>query len=83
MRFTAETELGAVEFTETIRVEDQLKILLTSEKPSQQFCVPRLRVLQSRHRCDGYARPIWGNGETEDAAKNIKFRGGSQLRINY
>jgi uncharacterized protein YfaS (alpha-2-macroglobulin family) len=75
VRFTAETPLGAVETTETIRVEDQSAILLTSEKPIYQPTQTiHLRAL-ALNRADQHAaanRTL--TFEVEDPRGNKVFR---------
>jgi uncharacterized protein YfaS (alpha-2-macroglobulin family) len=75
VRFTAETALGTVETTENIQIEDQLSILLTSEKPIYQPSQTiHLRAL-ALNRADQHAA---GNRlltfDVEDSRGNKVFR---------
>jgi hypothetical protein len=54
VRFTAETPLGEVETTDTVQLEDQVSVLLTSEKPvyqpSQTIHLRALALNRADHR---------------------------------
>jgi hypothetical protein len=75
VRFTAETPLGQVETTETVQLEDQVSVLLTSEKPIYQpLQTIHLRVL-ALSRADHHAvteRAL--TFEVEDPRGNKVFR---------
>lgn len=75
VRFTAETPLGTVESTENIRIEDQIAILLTSEKPIYQPSQTiHLRAL-ALDRADQHAAANRGlTFEVEDSRGNKVFR---------
>jgi hypothetical protein len=75
VRFTAETALGTVESTETIRIEDQLAILLTSEKPIYQPAQTihlRALALNRAEQHAGTNRKL--TFEVEDSRGNKVFR---------
>jgi uncharacterized protein YfaS (alpha-2-macroglobulin family) len=75
VRFTADTPLGTVESTESIRIDDQVAILLTTEKPIYQPSQTiHLRAL-ALDRADQHAaanRPL--TLEVEDSRGNKVFR---------
>jgi hypothetical protein len=75
VRFTAETPLGQVDTTETVQLEDQISVLLTSEKPIYQPSQTiHLRVL-ALSRADHHAvaeRAL--TFEIEDPRGNKVFR---------
>jgi uncharacterized protein YfaS (alpha-2-macroglobulin family) len=75
VRFTAETPLGQVDTTETVQLEDQISVLLTSEKPIYQPSQAiHLRVL-ALSRADHHAvaeRAL--TFEIEDPRGNKVFR---------
>ena len=75
MRITAETPLGHVETTETVQLEDQIPVLLTSEKPIYQPSQTiHLRALAldraDHHAAAGRALTF----EVEDPRGNKVFR---------
>lgn len=75
VRFTADTPLGQVETTETVQLEDEVAVLLTSEKPVYQPSQTiHLRAL-ALNRADHHAvaeRAL--TFEVEDARGNKVFR---------
>jgi uncharacterized protein YfaS (alpha-2-macroglobulin family) len=79
MRFTAETPLGQVETTSTVQLEDEVSILLTSEKPVYQPSQTiHLRAL-ALNRADHHAvaeRAL--TFEVEDPRGNKVFRKAAQ-----
>ena len=79
LRFTAETPLGHVETTSTVQLEDEVSVLLTSEKPVYQPSQTiHLRAL-ALNRADHHAvaeRAL--TFEVEDARGNKVFRKAAQ-----
>ena len=75
LRFTAETPIGSAETTESVRLEDKVSILLTTEKPlyqpSQTIHVRALALDRaSGHAAAGHRLTF----EIEDARGNKVFR---------
>jgi uncharacterized protein YfaS (alpha-2-macroglobulin family) len=79
LRFTAETPLGQVDTTSTVQLEDEVSVLLTSEKPVYQPSQTiHLRAL-ALNRADHHAvaeRAL--TFEVEDARGNKVFRKAAQ-----
>lgn len=75
VHFTAETPLGRVELTESVELEDQVSVLLTSEKPmyqpSQTIHLRALALSRADHRAAA-GRPL--TFEVEDSRGNKVFR---------
>lgn len=75
VRFTAETPLGQVETTETVQLEDEVSVLLTSEKPvyqpSQTIHLRALALNRANHHAVAERALTF---EVEDARGNRVFR---------
>lgn len=75
LRFIAQTPIGSAETTETVHLEDQLSVLLTTEKPiyqpSQAIHVRALALDRSSGRAAADRRLTF---ELEDARGNKVFR---------
>lgn len=75
VRFTAETPLGQVETTETVQLEDEVSVLLTSEKPVYQPSQTiHLRALALNHADHHAVAERALTFEVEDARGNRVFR---------
>jgi uncharacterized protein YfaS (alpha-2-macroglobulin family) len=79
LRFTAETPLGQVETTSTVQLEDEVSVLLTSEKPvyqpSQTIHLRALALNRADHHAVAERAMTF---EVEDARGNKVFRKAAQ-----
>jgi hypothetical protein len=79
LRYTVDTPIGSTDFTESVRVEDKVSILLTTEKPlyqpGQTIHVRALALDRSNHEAAAN-RPV--TLEVEDSRGNKVFKKISQ-----
>ncbi|HEY4087448.1 MAG TPA: MG2 domain-containing protein [Bryobacteraceae bacterium] len=75
LRFAVDTEIGGADFTQSVRIEDQGSILLTTEKPvyqpGQTIHLRALALDRSSHQAMGGRAMVF---EAEDARGNKIFR---------
>src|ERR1022692_4713969 len=79
LRYVAETPIGEAEFTEQVRLEDKVRILLTTEKPiyqpSQTIHVRALALDRAHHNAAGGRKLTF---ELEDSRGNKVFKKATQ-----
>ena len=79
LRYVAETPIGEAEFTEQVRLEDKVRILLTTEKPiyqpSQTIHVRALALDRAHHNAAGGRKLTF---EVEDSRGNKVFKKATQ-----
>lgn len=75
MRYTADTAIGSTEFTQSVRLEDKVSILLTTEKPlyqpGQSIHVRALALDRAHHDAASGRKLIF---ELEDSRGNKVFK---------
>ena len=79
LRYVAETRIGAAEFTQQVRLDDKVRILLTTEKPIYQpgqTIHVRALALDRAHHEAAAGRKL--NFEVEDSRGNKVFRKATQ-----
>lgn len=79
LRYVAETPIGEAEFTQQVRLEDKVSILLTTEKPiyqpSQTIHVRALALDRAHHEAAGGRKLTF---EVEDSRGNKVFKKATQ-----
>src|SRR5215813_5811597 len=79
LRYVADTTIGSTEFTQSVRLEDKVSILLTTEKPiyqpGQKIHVRALALDRSDHEAAANRKLIF---EVEDSRGNKVFKRATQ-----
>lgn len=79
LRYVADTPIGSTEFTQSVRLEDKVSILLTTEKPiyqpGQMIHVRALALDRSNHEAAANHKLIF---EVEDSRGNKVFKKATQ-----